>query len=85
MMKMKIFRYNVVIRKEDKHYIADVPTLGISDFGGTLEAAKKNIKGAIECHIEGLMKTHTAIPRPDTDDYYISTTEIHIPSTAQFA
>lgn len=84
-MKTTILRYQVIIRKEGKQYIADVPTLGISDFGDTLEKAKKNIQGAIECHIEGLIKTGTEVPKPDTSDYYISLTEVIVPRSVRLA
>jgi predicted RNase H-like HicB family nuclease len=78
-MKTSILRYHVVIRKEDDAYIADVPTLGISDFGNSPEQAKENVQKAIECHVEGLIKTGTEVPKPDTDDYFISTTEVQVP------
>ena len=61
-MKTKVLRYNTVIRKEGKDFVAYVPTLGISDFGKTLDQAQKNVKKAIECHIEGLAKTGFEIP-----------------------
>lgn len=57
-MKVNLLKYNVVIKKEGKDYIAHVPTLGISDFGKTIEEAQENTKNAIRCHIEGLLKTH---------------------------
>lgn len=84
-MKTTVLRYQVVIRKEGKNYIADVPTLGISDFGKTLEVAKKNIHEAIKCHIEGLIKTNSEIPKPDTNDYFISVSEINVPQSIRFA
>lgn len=68
-MKTTVLRYHVVIRRAGPNYIVDVPTLGISDFGKTLEEAKKNVKNAIACHIEGLVKTKTEVPQPDSDDY----------------
>jgi predicted RNase H-like HicB family nuclease len=71
-MKKIILSYNVIIRKEDKDYIAYVPTLGISDFGKTLESAQKNVKDAIACHIEGLKKSSEEIPTPDSTNYFIS-------------
>ncbi|MEK7592672.1 MAG: type II toxin-antitoxin system HicB family antitoxin [Patescibacteria group bacterium] len=61
-MKTTALRYSVLIKKEGKHYIASVPTLGISDFGDTKAKALYNVKGAIACHIEGLAKTHTTVP-----------------------
>ena len=75
-MKNNVLRYNTIIKKEGDHYIAHVPTLGISDFGKTIEETNKNIKNAITCHIEGLAKTKTEVPQPDTQEYYIGQTEI---------
>lgn len=71
-MKKTILSYNVIIKKEGKDYVAYVPTLGISDFGKTLESAQKNIKNAISCHIEGLKKASEEIPAEDDTNYYIS-------------
>lgn len=84
-MDTKVLRYNVVIKKEEKEYIAHVPTLGISDFGKSMAEAKKNVKAAIECHIEGLAKTGTQIPHADTSDFYISQTKVVAPKNAKFA
>ena len=84
-MKINLLKYNVFIKKEGKFYVAQVPTLGISDFGKTIEETQKNVKQAIECHIEGLLKTKTEIPEPDTQDYFISKTEVNIPQGVQFA
>lgn len=84
-MKTTVLRYQVIIRKEGKNYIADVPSLGISDFGESLEKAKKNVHSAIECHIEGLIKTNTEVPQPDTDDYFISVSEVNVPLSVRLA
>ncbi|OGK13721.1 hypothetical protein A3A93_05230 [Candidatus Roizmanbacteria bacterium RIFCSPLOWO2_01_FULL_38_12] len=84
-MKTSILKYNVLFRKEDKYFIADVPSLGISDFGKTLEEAKKNVEQAIEIHIEGLVKTHTEVPSPDaSDDVYFSQASVKAPKNATF-
>ena len=84
-MKTTVLRYNVIIRKENRDFIAYVPSLGISDFGKTLEQAKHNVRDAIACHVEGLMKTDTEVPAPDAEDYYISHAEIPVPATIKFA
>jgi len=84
-MRTTVLRFHVVIRKEGKNYIADVPTLGISDFGTSLEQAKRNIQKEIECHIEGLVKTDTEVPGPDTNDYYLSMTEVSVPYSVRLA
>lgn len=84
-MKTTLLRYNVIIRKEGKQYIADVPTLGISDFGQTLELAKRHIHDAITVHIEGLIKTGSPVPPPDTNEYYLSMTEVPVTGSIRFA
>ncbi len=84
-MKTSILRYQVFIKKEGKDYIAYAPTLGVSDFGTSIDAAKQNIHDAISCHIEGLQKTNTEVPMPDTDDVYISQTEVAITGNFRFA
>lgn len=84
-MKTKVLRYNTVIRKEGKDYVAYVPTLGISDFGKTIDLAQKNVKKAIECHIEGLAKTGFEIPTPDSTDFYIGQANIDVPDNFKFA
>lgn len=84
-MKVNLLKYNVFIKKEGKFFIAQVPTLGISDFGKTIEEARENAKSAIECHIEGLLKTKTEVPEPDTQDYFFSQAEVDVPRGIQFA
>lgn len=84
-MKAKVLRYNVLIRKEGKYFVAYVPTLGISDFGKTIDLAKENVQNAIACHIEGLVKTRTEIPSPDTKDFYLSQAEVPVPKNFRLA
>ncbi|KKQ52731.1 MAG: hypothetical protein US72_C0005G0066 [Microgenomates group bacterium GW2011_GWC1_38_12] len=84
-MKTNILKYNVIIKKEDKYFVAYVPTLGISDFGKSLEEAKKNVKAAITVHVEGLIKTKSEVPPPDNEDFYISQAEITINKNPKFA
>jgi predicted RNase H-like HicB family nuclease len=52
---------------EQGHFGAWVPDLpGCISFGDTIEEAKKNIKEAIELHIEGLKAEKLPIPNPAT-------------------
>ena len=78
-MQTKILKYNVIITKENKHYIAYVPTLDLSDFGKSVEEARKNVTQAIECHLEGLQKTGSEIPAHDVEFPYVSQTEVIFP------
>ena len=81
-MKNTILHYNVITKKEGKDFIAYVPTLGISDFGKTLELSQKHVKAAITCHLEGLKKASEEIPAPDTFGYFMN--QISIPFTGKF-
>lgn len=84
-MKTNVLHYYVIIQKEGKYFVAYVPTLGISDFGKTIEQAKKNVQEAIACHIEGLVKTGTEVPCPDVEEFYLSRAEIPAPPKLKFA
>lgn len=81
-METSVLRYNVLINKEGNDYIAYVPTLGISDFGQTLDEAQNHIKAAIQTHVEGLVKTGTEVPPPDAQEFYVGSTEVSIPTTS---
>jgi predicted RNase H-like HicB family nuclease len=65
-------RYGVVIEKGSNNYSAYVPDLpGCISTGRTLEEIKRNIKEAIELHIEGLRHDGDPIPPPTTLFEYI--------------
>ena len=84
-METNILKYHCLIQKEGKYFVAYVPTLGISDFGKTVDLAKKNIKLAIKYHVEGLIKTQSEIPCPDGKDYFISEEEVSVPKSVKIA
>jgi len=84
-METNVLQYNVIIRKEGYKFVSYVPTLGISDFGVTIDQAKKNTYQAIETYVEGLIKTKNDIPAPDTEDFYISQAKIRLNKNVKFA
>jgi len=79
-MKSTVLKYNVMIKKESKYFVAYVPTLGISDFGRTVDDARKNVEAAISVHIEGLIKTDSEVPAQDSSDFYISQYQVNVPA-----
>ena len=81
-MKSTILQYNVIIKKEGKDYIAHVPTLGISDYGKTVELAARHVEGAIHTHLAGLQKAGEDLPTPDTGEYYVR--QVDIPVSGKF-
>ena len=65
---MKFYSFQIVIEKEteDKGYYAYSPTLpGCCSNGMTIEAAKRNIRQAIEQHVEALLAHAQPIPQSE--------------------
>lgn len=65
-----ILNYRVLVEKETYDdgtpvYVTQVPTLGISDYGPTLEKALENTQNLIKFHIESLIEERENVPAPD--------------------
>lgn len=62
---MRQYTFRVIIEPEKtKGYHGFVPLLrGVHTFGDTLPEVKKNLKEAVRCHIQGLLKNKEAIPQ----------------------
>ena len=65
-------KYAIVIEKSDSNYSAYVPDLpGCVATGATTEEAEKEIREAIEFHIEGMKEDGEAIPVPSSSVEYV--------------
>ncbi|MEO5699058.1 MAG: type II toxin-antitoxin system HicB family antitoxin [Casimicrobiaceae bacterium] len=65
-------RYAIVIEKTSSNYSAYVPDLpGCIATGQTVEEAEREIREAIEFHIEGLREDGTPIPTPSSAVRYV--------------
>lgn len=63
---MKIFTYRIVLEPDSGGFHGFVPLLkGVHTFGNTIEEAKKNLREAIQCHLEGLLKDKIQPPKQD--------------------
>lgn len=65
---MKYYSFQIVIEKEpeDEGYYAYSPTLpGCFSNGRTIEEARRNIREAIELHLESLLARSQNIPQDD--------------------
>ncbi len=68
-------RYAIVIEKAANNYSAYVPDLpGCVTTGKTIEEIERNIKEAIEFHIDGLKEDGLPIPPPTTLCEYVDAT-----------
>lgn len=81
-METKVLNYRILIEPEIKGkkrvYTAFCPTLGVSDWGKTIEEALAHIKEGIECHLESLVKHKKAIPEEDTSEFMVATTKVSL-------
>ena len=60
-------KFPVVIEKGPSNYAAYVPDLpGCVATAGTRDAVARNIRGAIEFHLEGMREDGLPIPEPHT-------------------
>ncbi len=65
-------RYAIVIEQAEGNYSAYVPDLpGCVATGSTLEEAEREIREAIEFHIEGLVEDGLPIPEPASVVQYV--------------
>ncbi len=65
-------RYAIIIEKTKGNYSAYVPDLpGCITTGNTIEEIQKNMKEAIDFHLDGLREECVPIPEPTTYCDYI--------------
>ena len=65
-------KYAVVIEKAPSNYSAYVPDLpGCVATGDTVEETEREIRSAIEFHLEGLQRAGYEIPAPSSSVEYI--------------
>lgn len=81
-MEKKVLNYRIIVEKEKQDkghlYVAYAPSLGISDFGTTVDKAVTHIEEAIKLYIETLADMSKPIPQPDGDEYFVTTRKIEI-------
>ena len=84
-MEKHLLNYRIIIEKETYNdgsivYVANCPTLGISDYGDTIEEVLVSIQDGIELAVESLAKEGKEVPLDRIDDQIITSTKIKIPS-----
>ncbi|BAZ29419.1 hypothetical protein NIES4074_18650 [Cylindrospermum sp. NIES-4074] len=67
-----MMKYLIIIEKTDTGYSAYSPDIpGCVSTGATLEEVERNMREAIEFHVEGLKIEGFAVPQPSTTSAYI--------------
>jgi predicted RNase H-like HicB family nuclease len=68
-----MYRFLVVIEKANGNYSAYVPDLpGCVATGVSREEAERNIRKAMEMHIQGLTEDNLPVPTPESSAEYIT-------------
>lgn len=79
-MAKKSRNYRILIEKEKTEngyvYVSFVPSLGISDFGKSVDEAVKNTEKAIKLYLETLSSLRKGIPETDSQEYYVVNKQI---------
>jgi len=84
-METKILNYRIIIEKEEKNYVAFCPTLGLSDYGKTIDQAIERIKKLIKFHIESLLQLGYPVPAEKEITTLITSVEIPFSSSIKIA
>ncbi len=66
-------KYLIIIEKANKNYSAYIPDVpGCIATGKTIEETKKNIKEALDMHLEGLAEDGLTSPKPKAKADYVA-------------
>ena len=66
-------KYLIIIEKANKNYSAYIPDVpGCIATGKTIEETKKNIKEALDMHLEGLAEDGLTSPEPKAKADYVA-------------
>jgi predicted RNase H-like HicB family nuclease len=88
-METKVLNYRIIIKptKEGNKtvYLAECPTLGVYDWGDTIDKTLKSIKEGIECEIEGLIKDGETVPVDHIEQELTTTASVNLPSSPSIA
>lgn len=83
-MEKKILNYRIIIEPEKYDdgstvYVAYCPTLGISDYGDTIEEVLESIKDGVKLAVKSLVKEKEDVPIDHTENQIITSTQINLP------
>ena len=83
-MDTKVLDYRIIIEPEKSAdgsvvYVAHCPTLGISDYGDSVEEVMASIKDGIQLAVESLVSEKLEVPTDDVQDQIITTARVNFP------
>ncbi len=89
-METKVLNYRIIIEPEKYEdgstvYTAYCPTLGVSDYGDTVEEVLESIKDGIELAVETLAEEGKDVPFDRITEQIITSTKINAPMRSTFS
>ena len=81
-MLTRVLNYRIIIEPEKMGkkvvYNAYCDTLGLADYGDSIDEAVKNIKSLIKFHIECLLEDGLEVPTENTEEELVASTKVSI-------
>jgi predicted RNase H-like HicB family nuclease len=82
-METRVLNYRIIIEPEEypdgtKVYNAYCPTLGVADYGDTIEEVLASIKNGIELAIKSLASEKQDIPLDNIEEQIVTSTKVVI-------
>ncbi|OGG13059.1 hypothetical protein A2875_03440 [Candidatus Gottesmanbacteria bacterium RIFCSPHIGHO2_01_FULL_46_14] len=83
-MQKNVLNYRIIIEPETSEdgsrvYVGFCPTLGISDYGDTVEDVLTSIKDGIELAVEALAEGKKEVPVDDIEQQIIASASVKAP------
>ncbi|OGH34781.1 MAG: hypothetical protein A2958_00560 [Candidatus Levybacteria bacterium RIFCSPLOWO2_01_FULL_38_13] len=86
-MQTQVLNYRIIIEPEKTGkktvYNAFCPTLGVADYGDTIDEVLKSIKKGIELAIECLAEERKEIPVDNVKEQVVTTAQVKAPAGAR--
>ena len=88
-MQKRVLNYRIIIEPEKMGrktvYNAYCPTLGVADYGDSIDEVLKSIKDGIELALDCLTEEGREIPVDNIKGQTVTTAEVNIPEGAKIA
>ncbi|TSC64067.1 MAG: Uncharacterized protein G01um101493_248 [Microgenomates group bacterium Gr01-1014_93] len=88
-MQKQVLNYRIIIEPEKMGrkvvYNASCPTLGVYDYGDSIDEVLKSIKDGIELAIEVLKDEGKELPVDDIERGVVAITQVNVPSNIKLA
>lgn len=86
-MQKQVLNYRIIIEPEKQGkrtvYNAYCPTLGVADYGDSIDEVLKSIKDGIELAIECLRDEGKEIPVDNIEKQVVITAQVEVPANAK--